>query len=111
MPLHNTGNVTLRTILCLLTSSLTFLMPGASAQNNAVPFISQPLSPMTVAPGGQPFTLNVNGAGFVSTSVVNWNGSPRSTTFISGTKLQASISAEDISGKNRQARKVAAERP
>jgi hypothetical protein len=66
------------------------------AQNNAVPLVVQPLSPDTHITGGVGFTLTVHGTGFVSGSVVNWNGSPRSTTFISGIKLQASITAADV---------------
>jgi hypothetical protein len=42
---------------------------------NPVPLINQPLVPDAVAPGGAEFTLTVNGTGFVSGSVVNWNGS------------------------------------
>jgi len=38
----------------------------------------------------------VNGTGFVSGSVVNWNGSPRTTTFVSNSQLTASISAADV---------------
>ena len=42
------------------------------------------------------FTLTVNGANFVNGSVVNWNGSPRATTFVSGTQVTALISASDV---------------
>jgi hypothetical protein len=48
-----------------------------AAQSNPVPLINQPLVPDAVAPGGQGFMLTVNGTGFVSGSVVNWNGNPR----------------------------------
>ena len=54
------------------------------------------LSPAVVRVGGNSFTLTVNGAGFVSGSKVRWNGSNKSTTFISSTKLTASISSSDI---------------
>lgn len=63
---------------------------------NPVPFVAQPLVPTSVAPGGPSFTLTVNGTGFVSSSVVNWNGSPRSTTFVSTSQLKASIPSTDI---------------
>jgi len=63
---------------------------------NPVPLISQPLVPDAVAPGGAGFTLTVNGTGFVSGSVVNWNGSARATTFVSNSQLTASIMASDI---------------
>ena len=60
------------------------------------PLINLPLVPDATAPGGAAFTLTVNGTGFVSGSVVNWNGSPRATTFVSSTQLKAGISATDI---------------
>jgi hypothetical protein len=39
----------------------------------------------------------VNGTGFVSGSVVQWNGKDRPTTFVSASQLQAAISESDIS--------------
>ena len=38
----------------------------------------------------------MNGTGFVSGSIVNWNGSARATTFVSPSQLTASILATDI---------------
>jgi hypothetical protein len=46
--------------------------------------------------GGSAFTLTITGARFVSASSVQWNGSPRTTTFVSSTELQAAITAADI---------------
>jgi subtilisin family serine protease len=54
------------------------------------------LSPVSAAIGGPAFTLTVNGSAFTSASVVRWNGSPRATTFVSATQLQAAIPAADI---------------
>jgi uncharacterized repeat protein (TIGR01451 family) len=65
---------------------------------NPVPLITQPLVPDTAVPGGTPFTLTVNGTGFVTGATVNWNGSPRTTTFVSGSRLTAAITAADIAG-------------
>ncbi|MDW8231414.1 MAG: IPT/TIG domain-containing protein, partial [Roseiflexaceae bacterium] len=45
---------------------------------------------------GPGFTLTITGTGFISSSVVRWNGSDRSTTFVSSTRLTASIPASDI---------------
>jgi hypothetical protein len=42
------------------------------------------------------FTLTVNGTNFVNGSVVDWNGSPRSTAFVSSTQLTATIPFSDI---------------
>jgi subtilisin family serine protease len=60
-----------------------------------VPTLSS-LSPAGVVANGPAFTLTVNGSKFVNRSVVKWNGSPRATTFVSATQLQASITAADI---------------
>jgi FG-GAP-like repeat/Abnormal spindle-like microcephaly-assoc'd, ASPM-SPD-2-Hydin len=75
---------------------LIFVSTVALAQNNPIPFISQSLSPERALPGVKAFTLTVNGAGFVSGTTVNWNGSPRTTVFVSSDKLQASINATDV---------------
>ena len=41
------------------------------------------------------FTLTANGTGFTTASVVQWNGAPRPTTYVSATQLRASIPASD----------------
>src|SRR5215831_12169725 len=79
--------------LCLILLLATCY---GSAQNNPVPFINQPLVPASIAPRGSDFTLTVNGTGFVSGSVVNWNGSPKTTSLINASQLVASISASDV---------------
>ena len=66
------------------------------AQNNPVPFINQPLVPESVVPSGLDFNLVVNGAGFVSGSIVSWNGRARATNFVRNTRLNATILASDI---------------
>ncbi len=44
------------------------------------------------------FTLTVNGTNFVSgESIVRWNGTNRTTTFVSATQLTANINAADVS--------------
>src|SRR5215470_6143225 len=83
------------------TSCLALILvcgfPGAVwAANNPVPHIDNPLKPTSTASGGPAFALTVYGAGFVSSSVVNWNGSARQTTFINAGKLSAGIPASDI---------------
>jgi hypothetical protein len=81
-------------ISLFLSCFVTFSIAALAA--NPVPFVNQPLLPATVAPGSGAFTLTVNGTGFVSTSVVKWNGSARNTTFVSSSELQAAISASDV---------------
>ena len=78
----------------ILGLSMAF-SPSVRAQN-PVPLINQPLVPTGAAPGGLGFTLTVNGTGFVSGSVVDWNGSARVTTFVSSSQLKAAITAADI---------------
>jgi len=72
-----------------VTSALTF------AVNNPVPTISS-ISPNPVLALGSSFTLTVNGTGYNSSSVVQVNGSPRPTTLVSPTQLQAQIPQADI---------------
>jgi hypothetical protein len=54
------------------------------------------LSPSYATAGGTAFTLTVSGTNFVSGAKVRWNGSDRTTTFVSATQLRASITAADI---------------
>jgi hypothetical protein len=70
--------------------------PASYPINNPVPGITR-LNPSSATAGGPAFTLTVTGSNFVSTSVVNWNGSQVSTTFVGKTSLQATIPASDIS--------------
>src|SRR5580693_8728615 len=80
-----------------LRVTLLFLAAACVAQNNPVPVIFQPLTPDHIAPAvGNPVTLTVRGANFLTTSVVNWNGSPRTTTYVSKTSLHAVINAADV---------------
>ena len=72
-----------------------FLVAFASAVN-PVPQVVGPVKPQAVFPGSGDFLLTVYGANFVSGATVNWNGSPRSTTFISFRELQAQILASDV---------------
>ncbi|MCS6881536.1 MAG: IPT/TIG domain-containing protein [Chloroflexaceae bacterium] len=76
------------------TSGRTFELPFVIC-GNPVPAITS-LSPASATAGGDTFTLTVNGSGFSNNSVVRWNGTPRSTTFVSATQLTAQIPASDI---------------
>ncbi len=62
---------------------------------NPVPTLTS-ISPTSATVGGLAFTLTVNGSNFISTSVVRWNASDRTTTFVSAAQLTASIPATDI---------------
>jgi hypothetical protein len=63
---------------------------------NRIPLIQDPLVPTSATAGGAQFTLTVNGAGFVSGAIANWNGHPRTTTFVSSSQLNVTIPATDI---------------
>jgi Putative Ig domain len=63
--------------------------------NNPVPTTTS-ISPASTTAGSAQFTLTVNGANFVSTSAVYWNGSPLITTFVSSTKLTAIVPAANV---------------
>jgi outer membrane protein assembly factor BamB len=54
------------------------------------------VSPTSVAAAGPAFQLTVLGSGFSGSSKVQWNGSPRSTTYVSTTELLVQITATDI---------------
>jgi hypothetical protein len=56
------------------------------------------LNPSFALAGSGAFTLNVNGTNFLPSSVIQWNGSARTTAFLSNTQLQAAITSADIAG-------------
>ena len=62
---------------------------------NPVPVLTS-VSPTAAVVGGAAFTLTANGTGFVSGSEVHWNGTARTTTFVSASQLTAAIPASDI---------------
>ncbi|MGA8492220.1 MAG: FG-GAP-like repeat-containing protein [Terriglobales bacterium] len=80
----------------LLGAVLLGLVSVLSYAQAPVPFLNLPLIPDATAPGGPQFMLTVNGTGFVSKSVVNWNGVALATQFVSGSQLKAIVPAADI---------------
>jgi hypothetical protein len=63
--------------------------------SNPVPTITA-INPSSAVAGSGGFTLTITGTNFVNGSVVRWNGSPRTTTFVSSTRLEAAIPASDV---------------
>ncbi len=63
--------------------------------NNPAPAIAS-LSQNAVPAGSASFSLTVTGSNFVSTSVVQWNGGNRVTSFGSGSQLTAAIPSSDL---------------
>jgi Subtilase family len=74
-----------------ISNGLTFTISAG----NPIPTLVS-LAPATGQAGGAAFTLTLNGTNFVSTSVANWKGSARATTFVSATQLTAAITAADL---------------
>jgi hypothetical protein len=66
-----------------------------TGSTTSAPVISS-LSPTSATTGAAALTLTVNGSGFVSGSVVDWNGGALTTTFVSATQLTASVPAADL---------------
>jgi hypothetical protein len=89
------------------TAQVTVASPAGSANASAaVPFpitlaTVTSVSASTTNANNTPycsasgFMLTVTGTGFAPGLVVNWNGSPRPTTFVSSTQMTATISAAD----------------
>jgi hypothetical protein len=78
------------------SSTFSFNLVVAPAQvSNPVPTLSQ-ISPTAVAAGSPDTTLTLTGSNFLSTSTVNFNGTPVATTFQSATQLSAVIPAADL---------------
>ena len=100
-------------VLALLRNNVTSF-PGGSTCNTsdcgsgivnagaAVAAVQAPvpaifgLNPASATTGGPAFTLTVNGTGFIYGSVVRWNSQNRTTTYVSGTQLKATITLADI---------------
>jgi hypothetical protein len=77
---------------------------GNCASNTASLAVTSPppaptltsISPTTAGAGGPAFTLTATGSNFAGNSVVQVNGSPRATTFVSPTQLSATILVSDL---------------
>jgi hypothetical protein len=84
-------------VLLVLTAAFELLgLVSLAAAQNPVPLVNQPLVPGAAMPASSGFALTVNGTGFVPKSVIYWNGSKRTTQFVSADRLTASISAADL---------------
>ncbi len=106
-PAQLTATVPAADIAAVGTAQIAVASPAASTNtSNAVSFpISLPtitaLSASTTSANNTPYcslsglVLTVTGTGFANGLVVNWNGSPRPTTFVSATQLTAAITAAD----------------
>lgn len=66
-----------------------------TVQARPTPVVSS-LQPAPALAGSPDFTLTVTGSNFFPASAVSWDGIPVPTTYVSGSELQASISALSI---------------
>jgi IPT/TIG domain len=69
---------------------------GSGSMAAGAPHVVAPLVPNTATAGSTAFTLTVNGSGFVAQSVVYWNSTAHTTTFVTSSQLTAAISAADV---------------
>jgi hypothetical protein len=87
----------------VLLGSLIVLFSVVSLQAvvlaNPVPLL-YPLTPSAALPGSSGFAMTVRGAGFVSGSTVDWNGTALVTTFVSSSVLTATVPAADLTAPN-----------
>lgn len=75
---------------------LNIQINSSAPPGNPVPFLNQPLTPAAVSPGGNGFTLNVSGTGFVSGAKVDFNNTALATTFVDDQHLTAIVPAADV---------------
>ncbi|HYW13168.1 MAG TPA: IPT/TIG domain-containing protein [Longimicrobium sp.] len=86
------------------TKSITVFTPAPGGGTSAVlPLeLTAPVPVMgglssNGASAGRPgFALTVHGSGFLSSSVVQWNGTTRTTRFISNTRLETTLTSADV---------------
>ncbi len=90
--------------------SITVTNPGPLVSNTAALAVAGPsitsLSPSSAVAGSVSLTLTVNGANFISGSVITWNGSPLTTFFVSPTQLTALVSASLVNAAGTAAVRV-----
>lgn len=76
-------------------SALGVMAIMASASLLAAPFITS-ITPFRTAAGGAAFTVTVNGTGFTTSSQIRWNGVSRATTYVSATRVTATVTAQEV---------------
>jgi hypothetical protein len=79
----------------LLGALALFLLPAVCCSCPSTPSVSS-LSPSSATAGGDGFVLTVNGSNFNSSSVVTWNGTSVTTSFVSSKQLTTTIPTTDI---------------
>jgi uncharacterized repeat protein (TIGR01451 family) len=78
------------TFLSLICFSCLAISTHSAPPNNPVPMVDI-VSPMSVTPGSTGVTITIRGTGYVAASVVKWNGTTLTTTFVNGKELTAVV--------------------
>jgi hypothetical protein len=94
-------SITARVPAGATTGTVVVTVGGVASNGVTFAVVSQPpsitgLSPSSAVAGSGPLTLMVTGTNFVLSSTVQWNGTARSTAFVSAMQLQATITAADV---------------
>lgn len=82
-------------LLITLCAGCGYSNKGSAPQPGVMPKITG-LMPDT-ANAGSAVALTVNGSGFNTNAVVNWNGVAQPTMYVTGSQLTASLSAATLS--------------
>lgn len=79
------------------TAQITVKSGNSTSNSETLTIVAGPalssINPDTITAGSSGFTLTANGTGFASGAVVQWNGSPLTTTFQSADELTATVPA------------------
>jgi hypothetical protein len=70
--------------------------PPPPPPQNPVPTI-QTVSPASVPAGSSGFSLTVTGSGFLTSSVVSWNGASRQAALVNSSQLSIDVTSTDLS--------------
>lgn len=81
--------------IAVTTPSGTATSTGNFTVNNPAPTLTS-INPTSVVAGSSSFTLTATGSNFVSSSVINFNGSALTTTYVSASSLTATVPAAAI---------------
>jgi hypothetical protein len=86
--------------LVLLCSACGYKSPNQMTQAGIVPVVAA-MVPDNANAGAATLTVTVNGSNFNRNAVVNWNGVPQRTMFLSAMQLVAAIPASTLAAPGR----------
>jgi hypothetical protein len=100
-PVQLTAAVPATLVAIVSTASVQVSTPNGTSSPDAPMAAAPPptvtsLSPSTAVGGGAAFTLTISGTNFANNSVANWGSTPLTTTYVSSTRLTASVPASLI---------------